>query len=68
MRRLEGMIPLIPLALALLVAACAPTVSPITPGASFRDCPECPEMVVVPAGSFMMGAFPRPAPHPQQDK
>jgi formylglycine-generating enzyme required for sulfatase activity len=23
---------------------------------SFRDCPECPEMVVVPAGSFMMGA------------
>ena len=50
------MIPLIPLALALLVAACAPTVSPITPGTSFRDCPECPEMVVVPAGSFMMGA------------
>lgn len=25
-------------------------------GASFRDCPECPEMVVVPAGSFMMGS------------
>jgi formylglycine-generating enzyme required for sulfatase activity/tRNA A-37 threonylcarbamoyl transferase component Bud32 len=23
---------------------------------SFRDCPQCPEMVVVPAGSFMMGA------------
>ena len=22
----------------------------------FQDCPECPEMVVVPAGSFMMGA------------
>ena len=22
----------------------------------FRDCPECPEMVVVPAGSFMMGS------------
>ena len=22
----------------------------------FRDCPECPEMVVVPAGSFLMGA------------
>jgi formylglycine-generating enzyme required for sulfatase activity len=22
---------------------------------SFRDCPECPQMVVVPAGSFMMG-------------
>jgi formylglycine-generating enzyme required for sulfatase activity len=25
-------------------------------GASFRDCPECPEMVVVPAGSFTMGS------------
>ena len=26
------------------------------PGTVFRDCPECPEMVVVPAGSFMMGS------------
>ncbi|MEZ5842875.1 MAG: SUMF1/EgtB/PvdO family nonheme iron enzyme [Hyphomicrobiaceae bacterium] len=25
-------------------------------GESFKDCPECPEMVVVPAGSFMMGS------------
>jgi formylglycine-generating enzyme required for sulfatase activity len=25
-------------------------------GESFRDCPECPEMVVVPAGTFMMGS------------
>ena len=25
-------------------------------GKSFRDCPECPEMVVVPPGEFMMGA------------
>ncbi|MBV1695981.1 MAG: SUMF1/EgtB/PvdO family nonheme iron enzyme [Hyphomicrobiales bacterium] len=25
-------------------------------GQSFRDCPDCPEMVVVPAGSFMMGS------------
>ena len=25
-------------------------------GDLFRDCPECPEMVVVPAGSFMMGS------------
>jgi sulfatase modifying factor 1 len=24
----------------------------------FRDCPECPELVVVPAGRFTMGAFP----------
>ena len=46
----------IPLALALLAAACAPTILPMKPGTSFRACPECPEMVVVPAGSFMMGA------------
>jgi formylglycine-generating enzyme required for sulfatase activity len=26
------------------------------PGSVFRDCPDCPEMTVVPAGSFMMGA------------
>ncbi len=25
-------------------------------GAVFRDCPECPEMAVVPAGEFLMGA------------
>jgi formylglycine-generating enzyme required for sulfatase activity len=25
-------------------------------GDSFRDCPQCPEMVVIPAGEFMMGA------------
>jgi len=25
-------------------------------GQSFNDCPECPKMVVVPAGSFMMGS------------
>lgn len=27
-------------------------------GPSFRDCRDCPEMVVVPAGRFMMGALP----------
>ena len=27
-----------------------------SPGDTFRDCAECPEMVVVPAGSFMMGS------------
>ena len=26
------------------------------PGSKFRDCADCPEMVVVPAGTFMMGA------------
>ena len=28
----------------------------MTAGSAFRDCDECPEMVVVPAGSFMMGS------------
>ena len=28
----------------------------LEPGRRFRDCPDCPEMVVVPAGSFMMGS------------
>ncbi|MFZ4807384.1 MAG: SUMF1/EgtB/PvdO family nonheme iron enzyme [Hyphomicrobiaceae bacterium] len=32
-------------------------------GQTFRDCPDCPEMVVVPAGSFMMGS---PASEPQR--
>ena len=27
------------------------------PGREFKDCPECPEMVVVPAGWFMMGSY-----------
>ena len=26
------------------------------PGTTFRDCADCPEMVVVPAGSFTMGS------------
>ena len=26
------------------------------PGKTFRDCPECPQMVVVPAGRFVMGS------------
>ena len=28
----------------------------LAPGRVFQDCEECPEMVVVPAGSFMMGS------------
>ena len=30
--------------------------SATAPGTTFRDCEACPEMVVVPAGSFMMGS------------
>src|SRR5436305_10409346 len=38
--------------------ASAPTVptSGRAPGTVLRDCPECPEMVVIPAGSFTMGS------------
>jgi formylglycine-generating enzyme required for sulfatase activity len=36
-------------------------------GRSFRDCPDCPEMVVVPAGSFMMGS-PQNEPHRESDE
>ncbi len=28
----------------------------LTPGARFRDCAECPEMVVIPPGRFLMGS------------
>ena len=42
------------------VPACGPATSadrapPAGIGQSFRDCPDCPEMVVAPAGAFMMG-------------
>ncbi len=44
----------------LALHSCAPVseVAPsaIAPGTVFRDCPECPEMVVIPAGFFMMGS------------
>ena len=28
----------------------------LNPGDTFQDCPECPKMVVVPSGTFMMGS------------
>ena len=39
----------------------------IKPGSGqvFKDCPDCPEMVVVPGGSFTMGA---PETEPQRDR
>ena len=33
-----------------------PPVDATAPGSEFRDCPTCPEMVVVPAGEFLMGS------------
>jgi formylglycine-generating enzyme required for sulfatase activity len=38
----------------------------VQPGAGerFKDCPECPELVVIPAGQFVMGS---PPDEPQRD-
>ena len=30
----------------------------LTPGDMFKECPECPDMIVVPPGKFVMGAAP----------
>jgi formylglycine-generating enzyme required for sulfatase activity len=35
------------------------------PGQIFRECADCPEMVVVPAGEFMMGSTKQPQEKPQ---
>jgi formylglycine-generating enzyme required for sulfatase activity len=34
-------------------------ISERAPGAAFRDCPQCPEMVALPAGRFVMGSPPQ---------
>ena len=36
--------------------AVKPPAEALKPGVSFRDCDECPEMVVVPGGQFLMGS------------
>ena len=49
------------LTIMLFLAGAAIQVSPLRvdsgPEHSFRDCADCPEMMVIPAGSFMMGAL-----------
>ena len=40
----------------LAISATASAQDHLKLGETFRDCPECPEMVVIPAGSFMMGS------------
>jgi len=37
-----------------LLSACAS--GPGAPGSTFKDCSDCPEMTVIPAGTFQMGA------------
>ncbi len=36
----------------------------VAPGTVIKDCPECPEMVVLPGGSFLMGLPPDQEPDP----
>ncbi len=45
--------------IAIALLACAADAAPVPKvGTVFRDCPTCPEMVVVPAGRFTMGSTP----------
>lgn len=43
--------------LSFVLAATAVAAAP-APGEAFRDCPACPEMVVIPPGRFVMGGTP----------
>src|SRR5262245_56681133 len=45
------------IALVMIACTCA-TGGPdkLASGAVFRDCPDCPELVVIPGGSFSMGS------------
>ncbi len=47
---------LLPAVMLGLLPISAPAQNQLEPGDTFRDCADCPKMVVVPAGSFMMGS------------
>ncbi len=51
LRRIIGLV-----LVAVAVSAIASAQDHLKPGETFRDCPECPEMAVIPAGSFTMGS------------
>ncbi|WP_137128444.1 SUMF1/EgtB/PvdO family nonheme iron enzyme [Roseomonas sp. HF4] len=51
-----GVAPAPPVPAATRPSAPAPPASQARPGERFRDCPECPEMVVIPPGRFVMGS------------
>jgi formylglycine-generating enzyme required for sulfatase activity/uncharacterized protein YgiM (DUF1202 family) len=52
------------MALGLFKAQRKESLGPLV-GETFKDCADCPEMVVIPAGSFMMGS---PASEPNRDE
>jgi formylglycine-generating enzyme len=45
-------------AIAVAISHASPTLAETAAGTPFRDCPQCPEMVPLPGGSFTMGASP----------
>ncbi len=47
---------IIGLVLVALAVSATASAQGLKPGETFRDCPECPEMVVIPAGNFTMGS------------
>ncbi|MDD4964121.1 MAG: formylglycine-generating enzyme family protein [Gallionella sp.] len=50
-----------------LQAAPLPQQISTKPGSVFRDCPSCPEMIVLPAGKFLMGAPEAETAHEQME-
>jgi formylglycine-generating enzyme required for sulfatase activity len=49
-------VPVAPVAVPVAAPAAVPVAAKAkSAGTTFRDCPDCPEMVVIPAGSFEMG-------------
>jgi formylglycine-generating enzyme required for sulfatase activity len=55
MSRIAGLLALLSLALCCVDVALSEEVD-VQTGQTFRDCSECPEMVVIPAGSFLLGS------------
>jgi formylglycine-generating enzyme required for sulfatase activity len=55
MPTIAGLLALLSLALCCADVALSEE-QPVQAGQTFRDCSDCPEMVVVPAGSFLMGS------------
>jgi formylglycine-generating enzyme required for sulfatase activity len=49
---------LAPLVAVLALGGCATVAGPPAPGTVFRDCQDCPDLIVVPAGRFPMGSPP----------
>ena len=56
MRGIKGAFTAVLLAVLACASAVPASAQSYSPGDSFRDCPTCPEMVVVPAGTYLMGS------------